>query len=267
MLRTRTLVGIVGLPIIVTVVMIGGFLFEGALTLLLALGVWELARFSRAEGFQPVRWVALILLAVLLVAVHEPAVQGPGIAAVILLAMLVMLLDYERGGQTPLNNYALTLGSGLTLGWLGAYLIRLRLLTDGAWWLLLILMITFAVDSGAYLIGKPFGRHKLAPRVSPKKSWEGYAGGVLFGVLFGGLFGLLWHARVPAIGLPDGVLLGVLIALITPVGDLAISAFKRQADLKNSSDLIPGHGGILDRLDTVLVAAVLGYYYILWMVG
>jgi phosphatidate cytidylyltransferase len=119
-------------------------------------------------------------------------------------------------------------------------------------------------DSAAYFVGRLWGRHKLSPRTSPKKTWEGYAGSVIGGLAFGAVVGGL--PGTGALTWWQGALLGLLIGVLGTIGDLSISLIKRQVGAKDSSRLIPGHGGILDRTDSVLVAAAVGYYYLVWFV-
>jgi phosphatidate cytidylyltransferase len=124
-------------------------------------------------------------------------------------------------------------------------------------------------DSGAYSIGAAYGKHKLSPRLSPKKSWEGYWAGVFTGVI-GAMFLAYaygrWGSLTGDISLAQAALLGLLLGLLTPLGDLGESMFKRQARLKDSSDVIPGHGGFFDRIDSWLWAAVIGFYFLKWFV-
>ena len=264
MLRTRTLVAIVLLPLFVLVVWLGGAVYLAVVTVLLGIGVWELNRLMKAEGYAPSLAVSWLVLLVIVLSVAWPEVLGPGLAVAILLAMAVSLYHFHREDATPLNSFALMLGIPLYLGWLGSHLLRLRALPAGEWWTLLVVPCTFAADTGAYFAGTWFGRHPLDPRVSPRKTWEGYIGGMVFGVLFGGLLALLWGAKAPSMLPWHGAAIGLMVAVVTPLGDLVVSSFKRQVGVKDTSRLIPGHGGAMDRLDTVLVAAVLGYYFILW---
>jgi phosphatidate cytidylyltransferase len=107
----------------------------------------------------------------------------------------------------------------------------------------------------------------LAVTLSPGKTWEGYVAGVVTGGLLTALLASLWHTKAgagAAVNGMHGLILGLLIATFAPLGDLAISMLKRQVDVKDTSHIIPGHGGALDRVDSVLWAAVIGYYYVLW---
>ncbi len=266
MLRTRLLVGIFLLPLVILVIMLGGAVYRIGVIGLLVIGVWELNRLMKAAGFAPPLLVSWLLLLVIVLAPDRPDVLGPGLAGVIILAMAFALRAYHHGDRSPLNGFALGLGIPLYLGWLGMHLLTLRALPGGQWWTLIVLPCTFAADTGAYFTGTWLGRHKLAPKISPKKTWEGYAGGVVFAVAFGLLVGCLWGAYEPQMLPWHGAAIGLLIGVVSPLGDLTVSVFKRQAGVKDTGRLIPGHGGAMDRLDSVLIAAVLGYYFVLWLV-
>ena len=135
---------------------------------------------------------------------------------------------------------------------------------------ILVLAAVFLADSAAYFIGRRFGQHKLSPRLSPKKTWEGYLAGVVAGTLGAALVAYLWSLWAGAdftVTPWQGALLGLVISVITTLGDLGESMLKRQSGVKDSSNLIPGHGGVFDRIDSWLWAAPIGFYFILWVVG
>ena len=119
-------------------------------------------------------------------------------------------------------------------------------------------------DGAAYFVGSHFGKHKMSPRVSPNKSWEGYVGGVIGGALGALLLASLWHLRAPAITPVKGLILGLIVTIVSPLGDLGESMLKRGFGVKDTSQLLPGHGGIMDRIDSWLWAAAIGYYLILY---
>jgi phosphatidate cytidylyltransferase len=175
------------------------------------------------------------------------------------------LLDYENGRDKAASDFTVTIAGIVYLGWIGAYLIEIRYLQNGLWWLLLVLPAAWLADMAAYFIGSRFGRHKLSPRLSPKKSWEGYWSGILFASIGSAALAVLWHSLGgPAVPWWKGAALGAVISVLTLLGDLGESMFKRQAGLKDSSNIIPGHGGVLDRIDSWLWAGVLGYFLIVW---
>jgi phosphatidate cytidylyltransferase len=144
-------------------------------------------------------------------------------------------------------------------------LVSLRSLPDGLWWLLTALPSVWVGDSAAYFVGRAFGRHRLAPRLSPKKSWEGYLAGIVGAAAAGAGFAALWGvAAGPSASVtPErGLVLGAVLGLLTTLGDLGISMIKREVQVKDSGTLLPGHGGALDRLDSWLWAGAIGYYLI-----
>jgi phosphatidate cytidylyltransferase len=186
---------------------------------------------------------------------------------ILLLTTLAALVDYEQGGNQAAVNFALNLAGILYLGWVGAAFIPLRALVDGRGWMLTALPAVWLADSGAYFIGRWLGVRKMTPRLSPGKSWAGLFGGVVWGTVFGALLVLLWRAVafLPAeTPLWQGALMGFVLAILTPVGDLLVSLLKRTAGVKDTGNLIPGHGGILDRIDSWIWAALIGYYLVLF---
>jgi phosphatidate cytidylyltransferase len=192
------------------------------------------------------------------------------------------LIEYERGREQAALDFLASVGGLAYLGWVGAYMIDLRTVPNGGWWIMLVLPVVWLVDIGAYLIGARYGAHKMTPRLSPHKSWEGFWAGAFTGALGGAFFAFAYSPwgpiYIPAWGGPlqswgplhlpiwQGALFGLLIGLLTPLGDLGESMFKRQAGMKDSGNLFPGHGGAFDRIDSWIWAAVLGYYFIIWFV-
>jgi phosphatidate cytidylyltransferase len=132
------------------------------------------------------------------------------------------------------------------------------------YWIILAILGVGISDVGAYLIGSAFGRHKISVKVSPSKSIEGFLGGILFAGVFGFIFGTLVHPFSNQINGINGLLLTSIVSIFALLGDLGESMLKRQFNLKDSSNLIPGHGGILDRVDTWLWAGVISFYLITW---
>ncbi|MCU0489232.1 MAG: phosphatidate cytidylyltransferase, partial [Anaerolineales bacterium] len=192
----------------------------------------------------------------------------------LLLSLTYHLWSYERGRDQAATDFAITIGGGLYIGFTGAYLILLRNLPEGMWWVLLALPAVWLADSGAYFVGRAYGRHKLNKRLSPKKSWEGYFGGIVLGTAGTALLALAWQAlalRWPvALGSAtritpfNGAILGLVASLLTILGDLGESMIKRQFGAKDSGNLLPGHGGVFDRIDSWLWAGILSYFVIFY---
>jgi phosphatidate cytidylyltransferase len=188
-----------------------------------------------------------------------------GLARPALVAALMLAFGWQLFQPPPrrsLVDWALTLAGGVYIGWLAGHFISLRQLPRGLEWTVFMFLATWANDTGAYCIGLTIGRHPFAPHISPHKTWEGSIGGWVTGTVVTALLGSF-------LGLPltRGLPLGLAIALAATLGDLAVSFIKRQAGVKDSGHLIPGHGGMLDRMDSPLFTVVVVYYYAVWIAG
>ncbi|MCC6147208.1 MAG: phosphatidate cytidylyltransferase [Anaerolineaceae bacterium] len=265
MLTKRLLVVNILIPVLILFIVAGGWPYTLLISAALALAAWEYGRIFHTGGYSPSR--GLLIAGVLALSLGR-AVWGFQyvdliLGALVLAAMTVHVLAYERGKTQSAVDLGITLGGILYLGWLGAYLISLRNMPDGLWWTLLALPSVWLADSGAYLFGRRFGKHKLAPRLSPNKTWEGYLGGIFMGVVTTTLLAWLWQLRAPAVTPLVGLAIGLAVAILTPLGDLGESMFKRQFGLKDSGNLLPGHGGMMDRIDSWLWAGIICYYLII----
>lgn len=261
---TALVMAAIGLPAII----FGGVFYFLAITILLVGGAWEFVRLYRAVQAEPHEIVTVggvLVIATARFFFAEAAV--PLFVVSILLAMAVHLVAFERGRDQAGVDFATTVTGLVYLGWVGSYLLDLRQLPQGLWWWLLVLPIVWAGDTGAYSIGSVYGKHKMAPRLSPKKSWEGYFAGMFTAAIVGAFFAYAFSSEGPQPlgGLIDplsGGLLGLVIGALTPLGDLGESMLKRQSSTKDSSNIFPGHGGFLDRIDTWIWGAAIGYFII-----
>lgn len=270
MLAKRALVVAIILPVGLVVIVLGGFWYFITIAILLGLAAPEFARLFRAGGFKPAGFI--ILLGTLLLAtvryLFGLEASDWAVSLVILGAMTYHLIQFERGYSQAGTDFSITLAGTLYLGWIGSYLISLRNLPGGMWWVLTVLPSVWLADTGAYLFGKAFGKHKMSPHLSPGKTWEGYVAGIITSVagtpLLVWLY-LSWGAGASGLTPLNGALMGVLLGVLTPLGDLGESMIKRQVGAKDSGTLLPGHGGIFDRIDSWLWAGVIGYYLIVWI--
>jgi phosphatidate cytidylyltransferase len=232
-------------------------------------------------GYQPQRWLGLAMALALAAAIFtDHQLQShitPAIIVVGVMFGLAILLPYhDRKGV--MADWAVTLGGACYIGGLASYIVLVRMietplqpgplrdagLAAGAGWLYMICAITWLQDAFAYFVGKSYGRNKMSPSLSPKKTWEGAAGGMV-GAILGGVLAVL------ICGLPISLWIAALLGLVGgvtgPLGDLVESMIKRQAGLKDTSQLIPGHGGLLDRIDSFLFNVPILYYLILLVIS
>jgi phosphatidate cytidylyltransferase len=267
MLAKRLIVSIILIPIGISLIAVGGWPFASFVALILGTAGWEYGTIFRKLGFQPATALVIAGPAALALIRLFPGLAG-GVEALlsilVLAAMAYHLFQYEKGRDQAATDFAVTAGGIIYLGLIGSFLVALRLMPEGKWWILLVMPAVWLADGGAYLIGSRLGRHQMAPRLSPKKTWEGYFGGILFGVVGSVLFAALWHLESPPILPWRGAVVGLVISVLATLGDLGESMIKRQAGMKDSSNLLPGHGGVLDRIDSWLWGAAIGYFMITW---
>lgn len=263
---TRLLAALVGLAVLLPALLLGGTVaVEIIVPLVGLLCVLEYA----GMAFPDDRGVATVWMLAGLSLVYVPALylaDAPvaWLGAVVVVATLGFVT--LRPGAS-LERAADLVGRYLVgMGWIGllGFLPLVRRLEHGLAWVFMVLVISWLGDTGAYFAGRSFGRRKLHPRVSPKKTWEGAVGGVLAAVL-GAL--VVRAVALPSLGLLEAVLLGAVLCVCGILGDLSESLLKRAHSVKDSGWIMPGHGGLLDRIDSLLFVVPLLYGYLLWVKG
>ncbi|MBI9043833.1 MAG: CDP-archaeol synthase [Anaerolineaceae bacterium] len=266
-LAKRLLVVFVVVPPFAFLVYKGGWGYSLFWTFFSGVAGWELWRIFKNGGYTPSRLI-LILGPPLLVMTRFlfGFEYADGFITLLMFVILFFhIYAYEKGLPKAGISFLITIGGLMYLGWLSGYFISLRSLQNGHWWSYLSLVAIWAADSGGYIVGSLIGKHKLARKISPKKTVEGYLGGILFGVVFTGVFAYFFHNAAPEITIQRGLLLGLIISIVAPMGDLGESIIKRQFGVKDSSKILPGHGGIMDRIDSWLWGIPLCYYLIYWL--
>ena len=268
---------VVFLPLLVLLARLGGLVYLGFTLLFIGLALREFYLMMASKGFFP-HWksgyVAAFLLPIGVYArqrTHQTEEWHlAGLITVLLVAMLLAELRRGASKQTLVNTSATLLGV-LYIGWLGAHVVALRELpwslsvsyAQGMSMALLPFFLAWTCDTAAYTVGRAWGRHRLAPGVSPGKSVEGAIAGLGAAILAAAI-ARVWFA--PYLTVTAALTLGLLVGVFAQLGDLVESLLKRDADTKQSSSLIPGHGGVLDRFDSILFAAPLVYYFLIWEV-
>ncbi len=179
---------------------------------------------------------------------------------------LVWLTIFRR--EVALESWAWTLAGILYAGWMLGHYVMLRQLDHGRELVIMAVFTTFACDTAAYFVGRTWGRHRMTPTVSPNKTWEGAAGG--FAGAVAAAAALCYLLNLGDWSLPlcylEAVGVGCLVGVGAQIGDLVESLFKRRAGVKDSGHLLPGHGGLLDRIDSLVFTGVIVYYFVLWVV-
>lgn len=260
MLKTRVFAAGVALPItLAAIIWLPSIYFAVLIGLLILLGAWEWAPLAGFDALKSrVIYVALVLLG-LLVSVFLPAFWILNAALLVWLWISVALLCYEQDASSAGLHCRFARGLVgfviLIAAWVSIVTMQTPMQWASPYSLILMLCIVWAADVGAFFAGKRFGQRALAARVSPKKTWEGFFGGMalsIFVAMVGGIF--LTHSWQGYIGL---LILSIVTAFFSVIGDLGVSLFKRMSDVKDSGHFLPGHGGLLDRLDSVAAASVI----------
>lgn len=276
-LGQRVLSAVVLLPLVLVLVWWSPWAVAVTVAVVAMLALLELYSAFAQGGFRPRTTVGfVVVLGLVLAAALRPFASFDLLGAVLVFAVVASLLaELPRYSNEPvLPSWALTLVGAVYVGWLLSHAVLLRNLggqldpallgflriAPGAAWLYMVLAITWLQDTAAYFVGRSFGRHKLAPILSPKKTWEGAAGGLLGSILGALVCKLLLGLPVSLLG---SVVLGLVGGVVGPLGDLVESMIKRQVGLKDIGRIIPGHGGLLDRADSLLFTLPVLYYVIL----
>ena len=256
-MKTRILAAVIALPLFLAVLLVPTTLPTAILLAgMCAIAAWELLHTTKLTSN-----LRLIVYAMLSGAVISfwgwlgcPAWLGLGWALVFFLALAGELLAAHA--KLQFSEIAATAFAGLLVPLLLSALVRIRCMDDGVYLIILPLVLAFTADSGAYFAGRAFGRHKLAPVISPKKTVEGAIGGVLSTMLFVMLYGMVLQLAFDfTVHYPLGLLYGLVGSVVSIVGDLTFSVIKRQVGIKDYGNVLPGHGGVLDRFDSMVAVA------------
>jgi phosphatidate cytidylyltransferase len=259
-LASRLVVALILLPLVIGLVYLGGWWLFGLAVVGGLLALHEL--YVMARELRPLVLGGYLGFVVTLLGLQLGGIDWMlgGLLATFVFAFVV----YGLGGvrQSATTSFGVTL---LGVAWVGAGIGCLLLIRDtpefGFWAVMAVLFTVFAADTGAFFVGRTLGRHAMAPAISPRKSWEGFVGGVLAAV--GMAFVILYRDRDDFLTIPESLVLGLVIALAAVLGDLFESAVKRDLEVKDSGRALGGHGGMLDRLDSLLWAGPAAYFTIL----
>ncbi|MEE1148317.1 MAG: phosphatidate cytidylyltransferase [Alistipes sp.] len=278
-LLVRAASGVVLLGVVLGAAFMGPLGYSALLLLITGVGVWEFYALARAKGVEPQRGLGLVgslgltltgasILCVNYLDYYYEVFILLGIAIAALAIMFTFVVEVFRNRQTPIHNIATTILGIVYVGLPLAVMAIIPMLLDNnldfkcpewnPWVFLCYLFLVWGNDVFAYLVGISIGKHKMCERLSPKKSWEGFFGGVIGSLAMGALGAYIVEGNyIMWIGL------ALVVSLSSVVGDLAESMFKRDAGVKDSGAFIPGHGGMLDRFDALIFSAPFAFLYLI----
>ena len=253
-MKERILSAAGGIPVILLLAWAGKYYWITLVVLAAFIGLYEFYRGIEAGGHRPV-WLAGCLVLIWALTINSGALSSVLGAVALLLSVILLVILYPR---YHIIDLAISWFGAFYVGLLMGYIWKLSTLPDHFWVILFALLLTWASDSGAYFAGKSWGKHKMAPELSPNKTWEGFIGGFLATILVS----LAGFWIMPGYSFYQYIGLGLAVGVVAPIGDLFASGVKRGFSIKDFGHLIPGHGGVLDRLDSFMCVAPLVYLLI-----
>jgi phosphatidate cytidylyltransferase len=266
MLKKRVITGIWGIPLLIAAVWFSRPEYPfPAFTLLIAIwglvALFEFYKLVGGTGALPLTYFGLVWALFFIISPHfnYDSLMLLLLTSGVVLSLIWLLARREK--ERAFIGWAWTIAGILYIGWLLSYFVALRGLDNGRNWVFLALAANFASDTAAFFTGRALGKHHLAPNISPGKTWEGAIAGILGAIIVSLLF-----TRLLPISYWQAIVLGLLVSVFGQLGDLVESLFKRNMGVKDSGRLLPGHGGALDRIDSIVFAGVVVYYYVIWAI-
>ncbi|MEJ2721478.1 MAG: phosphatidate cytidylyltransferase [bacterium] len=267
----RVAASVIFIPCVVVITNTGGYYFLLLIDSVIFVGMWEFYRMMEAKGIRPYKLIGITCSLVLSWYVFFRNGMYANLFLTLVLVVLMCLELTRKETKMAVYHIAVTILAVIYIGFLGSHLIMLREFplsvnleySMGASFVLLAFILTWACDTGAYIVGSAIGRRKLMPRISAHKTREGSAGGLVFAVAAAVI---ARETFAPYLELWQALALGLLVGVVAQLGDLFESLIKRDVDTKDASEMIPGHGGVLDRFDSLLFTSPLIYYFIKFVV-
>ncbi|MBD3367560.1 MAG: hypothetical protein GF405_05230 [Candidatus Eisenbacteria bacterium] len=269
-LTMRLLTASVGVPVTIICSLVGGIPFLLAMNLVIGFGLFEFYRMVESKGIRPYKTVGVVAGLIVSWYVYFQGGVFSGLFITLVLLWIMVLELFRRDGELAVFHISSTILGVFYVAWLGSHVILLRQLGEGypgddlgGIFVILAFALAWGTDTAGYIFGNAFGRRKLAPRISPEKTVEGALGAVAtcFAVAI-----VARYTFAEFLTLRDAAVLGFVAPLMAILGDLVESLMKRDVAVKDTSRALPGHGGMLDRFDSVLFVAPLVYYYLRFVV-
>jgi len=261
MLKTRIITAVIGIPILLGVLYLGGIYWQSLIILLAGIALLEYFSMMQNKGFSPIVIPAYIILVVLLFRVQLSQSLSGLFFMGLFLMILALVIWYPR---FSLNDMVFSFFGAFYIGYFLSFAQALTELGKAFPYILLVFVMTWASDVGGYLFGMLWGKNKLAPQLSPGKTWEGAVGGVVLSIILALIYSYLF--KIQNLNLVYTILLGFSASVAAQVGDLLESSIKRYFGVKDSGRIIPGHGGVLDRFDSFMLVLPMVYYFLVVLV-
>ncbi len=260
MLNKRIVVAIIGLPMTVLFILSPEPIFAAITEIILAIATIELIKNcvnNNSKHELLIMLTAAAATAFITAFIRVGAQDG---VWVIVIPTIFLIWSIFTSYNWTKTIFFWWIASVLYISTLGSHFILINQINNGQNWIILMLGIVFATDTGAYTVGKMFGKHKLIPSISPNKTWEGAIGGYIVGTLIGG--GIIYILNIH---LSTSLIVLLVCPITAIIGDIIESQIKRKLSVKDMSNILPGHGGILDRIDSILFTAPWVYWIVIWM--
>ncbi len=262
----RLLASAIFLPCLIIIARRGGFYYLALIDIMILIGLWEFYRMMEAKGLRPYKAIGILSgLALSWYFFFQQGIYANFFLNIVFLAVMALELARREKGMA-VYHISVTIFGVFYVAWLGSHLILLRELPHlkgldyslGFSFVVVVFVLTWCYDTGAYTIGRLFGKHKIFPSISPGKTLEGAFGGAAFSIA-----GILIARMIVAeyLSILQAIVLAATASVVGQLGDLVESMIKRDVKIKDSSDAIPGHGGVLDRFDSLLFTSPLIYYF------
>jgi phosphatidate cytidylyltransferase len=261
MLKRRVITALWGLPLLVVVVWFDKPLpwFTVFIAIWGLLAAYEFYRLVGVSGIRSLTVFGLLFTLLIVISPHCPSPFAAPLLVTLAVVLPLIWLVLRQRVEGAFTDWAWMVTGFLYVGWMLSFLVDLRL-EAGRNWVFFALFTTFGSDTFAYFLGRALGRHRLAPQISPHKSWEGAIGGLLGAAAMSLLFTLSTPLQI-TLSIGQGMVLALLVSVFGQIGDLTESLLKRNTGVKESGSSIPGHGGFLDRMDSVVFAGIIVYLY------
>ena len=273
-MKTRVISAIVGLTLVAIIMFFARQLLPAAVFILSLIGIYEFYNAVSRAGYKPVKIIGYVSCLSLLIIGYEKMLAGSeglvsflcsgkflSFVVYVILAVLMSLIVFEHK-KYNVSDIAITVFGIVYVVFLFSFIITTRNMENGAYYIWLIFISAWATDTFAFFTGITIGKRKLIPAVSPKKTKEGSVGGIIGCVIAVSLYGIYLRSVLPEVPFYHFIVIGLLCGVISQIGDLAASAVKRFVNIKDYGNIMPGHGGVLDRVDSILFVAPVIYYYI-----